>query len=278
MRWSSLELQCKRLWLTSRSFGRARAGEIARSYTPEESLSVFETGKEQARDAYFLHSGDKVRCFVEEDAVVDGKLVMDPEISINKIGHNLHQLDPVFREMSFSDHLRGVYRSLGFRRPTVVQSMYIFKNARIGGAVTPHQDSTFLYTDPPSCVGAWWALGDCTRDNGCLWAVPGSHSIPITRRFVRDAAGTRTFFEPAEPVQLPTEGAVPLECPAGTLVLLHGAVVHFSEANRSGLSRPAYSIHVVETADRPWLADNWLQRSDDSGDFEALFEAAAACA
>jgi hypothetical protein len=31
-----------------------------------------------------------------------------------------------------------------------------------------HNDSTFLYTDPPSAVGAWIALEDCTPANGCL--------------------------------------------------------------------------------------------------------------
>ena len=46
----------------------------------------------------------------------------------------------------------------------------------IGGEVGPHQDGTFLYTKPQSCVGFWWALEDCTVNNGCLWAVPNSHT------------------------------------------------------------------------------------------------------
>ena len=39
--------------------------------------------------------------------------------------------------------------------------------------VVPHQDSTFLYTEPMTTVGLWWALEDCTKENGCLWAKPG---------------------------------------------------------------------------------------------------------
>lgn len=31
--------------------------------------------------------------------------------------------------------------------------MYIFKPPGIGGEVTAHQDSTYLYTDPPSTLG-----------------------------------------------------------------------------------------------------------------------------
>jgi phytanoyl-CoA hydroxylase len=41
--------------------------------------------------------------------------------------------------------------------------------------VRPHQDSSFLYTDPVSAVGFWFALEDCNQDNGCMWFVPGSH-------------------------------------------------------------------------------------------------------
>ncbi len=58
-----------------------------------------------------------------------------------------------------------------------LQSMYIFKQPSIGGVVVPHQDSTFIHTTPLSCVGLWWALEDATRDNGCLWAMPGGASL-----------------------------------------------------------------------------------------------------
>lgn len=53
------------------------------------------------------------------------------------------------------------------------QSMLIFKQPFVGGEVVPHQDSSFLATSPLSCVGIWLALEDATRDNGCLWALPG---------------------------------------------------------------------------------------------------------
>jgi phytanoyl-CoA hydroxylase len=134
--------------------------------------------------------------------------------------------------------------------------------------VVPHVDGTFLYTRPQTVVGFWWPLEDCTTSNGCLWAVPGSHSRPVMRRFKRNAAGDGTEFEPPEEESFDVEGAVPLLTPAGSLVLLHHALVHFSHANTSELSRYAYSIHVVDgTAE--WPRDNWLQRSH--GSFPALF-------
>ena len=53
------------------------------------------------------------------------------------------------------------------------QSMLIFKQPYVGGEVVPHQDSSFIATDPLSCVGIWLALEDAMRSNGCLWALPG---------------------------------------------------------------------------------------------------------
>jgi phytanoyl-CoA hydroxylase len=103
----------------------------------------------------------------------------------------------------------------------------------------------------------------CTTSNGCLWAVPGSHTQGVRRRFKRNAAGTGTEFEPPEPHPWDLAAAVPLETPAGALVLLHSSVLHYSDANTSERSRHAYSIHIIEAGKGvAYPADNWLQRED----------------
>jgi phytanoyl-CoA hydroxylase len=67
--------------------------------------------------------------------------------------------------------------------------MYIFKQARTGGAVHSHQDSTFLFTEPrQSCLGLWLALDEATLDNGCLWIRPKSHTEPVRRQYKRNVA------------------------------------------------------------------------------------------
>lgn len=60
--------------------------------------------------------------------------------------------------------------------------MLIFKHKSVGGAVPAHQDGTFLYTDPPSAVGLWFALEDCTPDNGCLVRRRCRHGPALPRR------------------------------------------------------------------------------------------------
>jgi phytanoyl-CoA hydroxylase len=144
---------------------------------------------EHVGDDYFLTSGDKIRFFFEEDAFdpSSSRLTKPKERAINKIGHCLHALSPPFRALLSPAHAYGgvasehappaLARALGFADPRCLQSMVICKQPEIGGAVPPHQDSTFLYTDPPSAVGFWYALEDATLENGCLSFLPGSHKV-----------------------------------------------------------------------------------------------------
>jgi phytanoyl-CoA hydroxylase len=170
----------------------------------------------------------------------------------------------------------ALMRSLGQRRPTPVQSMYITKQPSIGGEVVPHQDSAFLSTSPETCVGFWVALEDATRANGCLWVLPRSHAAGVAKRFVLTPSRTTRWAaddgrtDADAPAGAPptwsevseANGWLPLEVPAGGAVVLHGACVHASAANTSAASRHAYSVHFVE-ADATWAHDNWMHRAPD---------------
>eukprot|EP00903_Cladosiphon_okamuranus_P017434 g16058.t1 len=246
---------------------RERVQKVVQDMDLDEARTIFSTDESKhAEDAYFLGSGDKIRFFWEAGAFDDkGEFVNDRLKCINKIGHALHDLDPVLNKYSYETRVGQVSRDLGLSTPLAVQSMYIFKQPRIGGEVTPHQDGAFLYTEPQSVVGYWWALEDCTLSNGCLWAVPGSQRRVVKRRFKRSSTGEGCEFEPLEAEPFDVEGAIPLEVKAGTLVLLHHSVVHYSEANTSEKSRHAYSIHVVEGKEGfRYPKDNWLQRPADA--------------
>jgi phytanoyl-CoA hydroxylase len=240
---------------------RARAAELVREFDPAGVRSIFST-REQTRtsDDYFLESGDRISFFFEEEAFLpDGQLRRSKERSLNKIGHALHDLDPVFAGFSRARELARLTADLGFKRPLLVQSMYIFKQPHIGGEVTCHQDATFLYTEPPSVVGLWCALEDATVENGCLWAIPGGHKQGLKKRFVR-AKGGGTRFEILDQNPWPLEKLVPLEAPAGALIILDGLLPHMSYPNRSEKSRHAYTLHVIE-GDSVYGPENWLQRA-----------------
>jgi phytanoyl-CoA hydroxylase len=166
-----------------------------------------DNAQNRLRGDYFLESADKVHFFAEPDALVvqenttenmddnNKRVVVLKECyrhnkiaALNRAGHALHIQDGAFRDYCLSKKICNlVTNDLGWQDPVVPQSMYIFKQARHGGVVTSHQDSTFLYTEPrQTCLGLWLALDDAHVDNGCLWIRPRSHLEPVRRQFKRN--------------------------------------------------------------------------------------------
>lgn len=239
---------------------RARAEQIVAAFEPGERVSIFSTHEERrTADAYFLGSGDQIRCFFEEEAFdAAGQLRQAKALSINKIGHALHDRDPVFDAFSRGPALAGVAAGLGLAQPQLWQSMYIFKQPGIGGEVGWHQDATFFETMPHSVTTFWFALEDATLDNGCLWVAPGGHRGPLRQRFVRQGDAVRMDTLDATPWPDGAQ-AQPLEVAAGTLVVFHGLLPHYSAPNRSPRSRHAYTLHVTDGL-ATYAAHNWLQR------------------
>lgn len=278
---------------------------------PVDSFATDLKSNVEKRKDYFLDSSDTVHYFAEPQAVRSVKVKDEEEedgndqkvseqtvqvlredyendklSALNKAGHGLHlRSGSAFETYTHSESVRSLVRELGWQSAVVPQSMYIFKQPRIGGTVHSHQDSTFLFTTPrQSCLGVWLALDDATLENGCLWVRPKSHLEPVRRQFIRNPA---YFSKEAEcgdvpPHKLifrqlsdddkslvPWEGAlpapkdgedervsiverllragfIPVECKAGDAVVFCGTLDHLSLPNTSDRPRHTFQLHLVE--------------------------------
>lgn len=237
---------------------RHRADQIIDSFDAEAHQIVFSaSGQSHAASDYFRDSASDIACFLEAGAVDEaGRLVTPKSQAVNKIGHALHDLDPVFAPFSRQEKVKQLVLALQMQEPLLLQSMVICKQPFIGGEVNSHQDSSFLYTHPESCIGLWLALEPATTDNGCMWAAKGGHQHRLQRRFHKQ--GDEMVMTSLRDDTLPPCDT-PLEADAGTLVVLHGRLPHLSYENRSDRSRYAYALHLIDGA-CDYLADNWLQR------------------
>lgn len=245
---------------------RERAAALVAKHAPEAlatSRTVFSTiDQRHARDRYFEESADGIGVFFEEHAFdAAGNLCVPLERAVNKLGHAMHDLDPVFRDFSSGPRLNNVARAIGLTDAKLVQSMMIFKQPGIGGEVTVHQDASFLHTEPESVTGFWFALEDARRDNGCLGGLPGEGKRGLREIFSRGTDGALHFTTLQPDLKWNMSKFEWLEAKKGSLIVFDGMFPHLSEANTSAHSRHAYTLHAV-SARAHYPHTNWLQRRD----------------
>ena len=244
-----------------------RARDIVEAFDPAPQAAVFSSVQpSMLADAALLESATEVRCFFEEEAFdAQGQLRQAKALSINKIGHALHERDALFARFSRDARLAAIAADIGIRQPQLWQSTVIFKQPAIGGEVRWHQDATYFDTTPQSVVAFWFALEDATLDNGCLWVQKnGGQRSPLREVFGRDDGGSLRLQKldttPWPEAEDSLAETLALEVSAGTLIVFHGLLPHASAPNRSAKSRMAYTLHVSDGA-CVYSPRNWLQRS-----------------
>lgn len=245
---------------------RTRMAEMMADFDYESHRTIFSTTElKHVQEDYFLESGHKTRFFFEDGAFDEtGSLTCAPELAVNKVGHAMHDTDPVFSDFARQPRFKTLCKGLGLIDPLILQSMYIFKQPNIGGEVTCHQDASFLWTEPQSVIGIWVALEDATVENGCLWGLPGEHNNSSTpkQRFHRTKDGNVTQMDILDETPFDLDKSTPIEAPKGTVLAFSGLFPHMSGKNLSADSRHALTLHIIDgTAHYP--ADNWLKRPEN---------------
>ncbi len=132
------------------------------------------------------------------------------------------------------------------------------KPAHHGGVVAWHQDySYWTRTQPMSHLTCWIALDDSTRDNGCLYYVPGSHKwnlLPMTGL----AGDMNEIMTVLDDEQKQAFRPVAVELKRGQCSFHHPLTVHGSYENRSDRPRRATLVNafregVRSASDEPLL-------------------------
>ncbi len=134
-----------------------------------------------------------------------------------------------------------------------MQSMLFIKSVGKPGQAW-HQDEAFIPTRDRSLTAAWMALDDATPENGCLWAIPGSHKHGVLWPF-RDHDDER-YDCAAEAFDFPynDEDGVMIPAKAGSVVFFNGYLLHRSLPNyaESGFRRSLVNHYMSAESLLPW--------------------------
>ncbi len=162
--------------------------------------------------------------------------------------HFPHWVSPLMRSMISHPGIADVVGKIAAAhlahwdgRAKCMQSMVIVKPPGVPGQAW-HQEERFIPTRDRSLVGAWIALDDATVDNGCIWALPGSHRSGYLWP-TRPHGRPEEFDSADEAYGFDETPAVPLEVDAGSVVFFNGYLLHRSFRNRGTGRRRALVNH-----------------------------------
>lgn len=193
-------------WLERLRDARTRLTELSRGLTESNDMFVLDKG----------HSAEwprlrRLNCAVDHDPVFwnYASESLLPDLAADLVGP-----DVKFRE-----------------------SLINFKWARGGDEVQWHQDLIFYPHTNTSPLLMLTCLEDVTLDQAPLMVVPGSHHLGMLEHY--DSADQWLGRISDEELQkVPVSEAVPMTGPAGTVIVLHGCIVHGSQRNTSERNRP----------------------------------------
>jgi ectoine hydroxylase-related dioxygenase (phytanoyl-CoA dioxygenase family) len=186
-----------------------------------------------------------------------------------KESHPAHHLFYEFHTNESQDHTTTLFHALGAWRatsgfhdilwnPAIAMAMsqllrgpirhwhdqLFCKPAKHGGVVAWHQDySYWTRTLPIAHLTCWIGLDDSTRENGCLYYVPGSHRWNLLPRtgLTGDMDEIMTVLTPEQKQDFQP---VPIELKRGECSFHHPLMVHGSYANYSDKPRRATLVNV----------------------------------
>jgi phytanoyl-CoA hydroxylase len=99
-----------------------------------------------------------------------------------------------------------------------------------------HQDNGYTFVEPQQYLTCWVPLVDATVDNGCPWVVPGEHRNGTLEHWLTPV-GYQCLTDPAD--------AIPVEAPAGSVVVFSSLTPHRTGPNVTDATRKAYILQYA---------------------------------
>ena len=254
------------------AYGSQRVKSIPPSDVPSTAELRLSPGEQTrlAADGYVVRAA--VFTPTEVDAIVDACEELVAELVRDRQGHRLqagsYVFDPDFTRSVIikwegdSDVVHGIEpfahlspsleawgcderllapmrELLGYPEIELYTEKLNLKRPHHGGANPLHQDYPYwvdVADDPATVATAMLFLDDSTLDNGCLRVVPGSHTNGV---WDRRTDGSPFLGNEIDGGAYEDVESLPLELPAGSVVMFGSYLVHHSAANTSAAPRRA---------------------------------------
>lgn len=131
-------------------------------------------------------------------------------------------------------------------------SKLMMKEPFIGGRQEWHQDYGYWYQNgllTPDALSVFIAVDNCTKANGCLQILPGSHKCGrIEHKMVSGQTGADLERVAEISKQLPL---IHVEMSAGDALFFHSNVLHMSDPNHSADRRWAFIMAYNRASNNP---------------------------
>jgi ectoine hydroxylase-related dioxygenase (phytanoyl-CoA dioxygenase family) len=216
--------------------------------TPEEVEELRTDTAHLARGGYPCETLQPLSAALSDDEVLKRILCI----------HQPHYISPVMEKYVRHAKICGVLSQVTAAHlpgwdgsVKCMQSMLFVKPPTFQGQAW-HQDEIYIPTRDRSLIGAWIALDPATKENGCLWVIPGSHKTGYLYP-QRDHNNPDEFDFARESFGFDESEAIPVEVPAGAVVFFNGYLLHRSLKNRSEIYRRVLVSHYMNAWSRlPW--------------------------
>ena len=165
----------------------------------------------------------------------------------------------VYRDWATDERIKSVLQSLfaelaetprddGIELSQCHHNCLMTKHPGFSSATLWHQDNRYWSFDEQNLISVWTALGDETRENGCLRVIPGSHLLTLEPGCF-DAA---MFLRPDLPDNKRLiQAAKRVELHRGDVLFFHSKLFHAAGRNLSDEVKYSLVYTYHETGNRP---------------------------